>query len=407
MNKLAPAPLARRALDRLRSPDEAALSRTGRLNAAAAGVWAGYTADRILLLLTVVWVAFRAYIREADLLARPAAIYEPATWLSALVQPAMPSALAWYGCAAVVLASVVVCWVRPRFVIARVILAAGVLLLIAPEFALGKVDHMNHVFLMGHAFAVVLPVRRPDLAAALADPVEAEPELLDQARAFDWYRAGLLFPYTLAGFWKFVDLTVRAVLKPGMTYLHPDALLLTSITTYRAHDLPLDVPRALAGANALFGPGYVLLAVVFLVASLAGFRRPLLGLMLPTIIAFHVSNVWTLYVVFLSTCLAVLALLLPYERLLPALRQRLATVERRAFTGRGRNATYKRHYANGDVDRFEGFEAYRAQWADTSWLLGGPLYHPLVALVARGVIERRLYPRAEGPAETTRPTPLT
>ena len=383
----------RRLLLRLSDADRSAVSRTGRLHAAASGVWAGYAADRALLLVTVAWVGVRAYVRETALLARPEALYEPGTWLSALFQPAMPSALAWYGCAAVVLASVVACWFRPQLVVARVVLALGVLLLIAPEFAFGKVDHMNHVFLVGHVLAVLLPVQRPDLAAALAGRPGAEPALLAQARAFDWYRAGLLFPYTLAGFWKLVDMTVRAVLKPGMTYLHPDALLLTSVTTYRSHDLPLDVPQALAHVNEAFVPGYVLLAFVFLFAALAGFRRPLLGLMLPAILAFHVSNVWTLYVIFLSTCLVVLALLLPYDRLLPALRRQFMTVERRCiFSGRGRAATYERHYANGDLDTFEGFEAYRARWTDTSWLLGGPLHHPLVAVVARWAVERRLYP---------------
>ena len=189
-------------------------------------------------------------------------------------------------------------------------------------------------------------------------------------------------------------MTVRAVLKPGMTYLHPDALLLTSVTTYRSHDLPLDVPQALAHVNEAFVPGYVLLALIFFFASLSGFRRPLLGLMLPTILVFHVSNVWTLYVVFLSTCFVLLALLSPYDRLLPTLRRRLVAVEHRSFAGRGRDATYERRYTNGDLDSFVGFEAYRARWTDTSWLLSGPLHHPLVALLGRWAVERRFRPEA-------------
>ena len=194
-----PAPSSTRGhtLSRILDGSGFGLSRTGRLHAAASGVWAGYAADRALLLLTVAWVAFRAYVRETSLLVRPEVLYEPGTWLSVLLQPTMPGALEWYGCAAVVLACVVVCWVRPRHIPARIVLAAGVLFLIAPEFAFGKLDHMDHVFLTAHVFAVLLPVQKPDLSGALVDKAGAEPELLAQARAFDWYRAGLLFPTPL------------------------------------------------------------------------------------------------------------------------------------------------------------------------------------------------------------------
>ena len=353
------------------------LSRTGRLNAAAAGVWAGLFADRALLLLTVPWIVLRAYIRETRLLERPAGLYEPGTWLSALLQSEMPGAVAWYGVAAVMVACVWVCWRFPQVVLARLVLAFGARYLIAPEFAYGKVDHMNHVFLLGHVLALFLPVGTPNLQAALRDRGAAEATLRAQARAFDWYRAGLLFPYTLAGFWKVLDLTVRAVLKPGMTFLHPDALLITSATTYRSHDLPLEVPRSLATFNEVFGPGYIALAVVFLAASTAGFRRPLLGLMLPVILLFHLSNILTLYVIFATTCVVVIALLFPYDRAIPAVRRSLVPVEIATFTGRGWHARYVRHYANGDADEFDGFRAYRARWTDASWWLGGPLHHPL------------------------------
>lgn len=365
------------------------LSRTGTLNAAAAGVWAGYFADRALLLLTIPWVLLRAYVREAMLLERPPELYEPGTWLSAILQPEMPGTVVWYSVAAVTTVCVVVCWRSPQATVARVALALGVLYLIAPEFGYGKVDHMNHVFLLGHVLAVLLPVAKPDLQTALREGGEAESSLLAHARAFNWYRAGLLFPYTLAGFWKGVDLTARAVLKPGMTFLHRDAILITSTTTYRSHDLPLDVPRALAVFNEAFVPGYLALAVIFVVAVVAGFRRPLLGLIVPVIVLFHLSNVVTLYVIFVTTCAVVMALLLPYDRVLPTVKKALVPTQAVTFSGRGVDARYVRRYSNGDADEFAGFEAYRARWTDASWLLGGSLHHPVAAWVGRRLVARR------------------
>ena len=288
--------------------------------------------------------------------------------------------MVWYTLFAVVALSAAVCLARPHLIAARVILAAGVVLLIAPEFG-WKVDHMNHLFLLSHLYAIFLPVARPAEASAMA-----------QAGAMAWYRTGLLFPYTMAGLWKFVDMTVRRVLKPGMSWLDPEALVITSVVNYRSLDLPLTAPETLDAVKGLLPIGYVLLAFVFTSSALAAWRRPLIALVLPTIIGFHLSNVFTLHVRFVTTCFVALAVLLPYDRLVPSVRRRLQPAETR-FEGRGVRARYTRRHANGDEDVFEGFYAYRARLEDASWLLAAPLYYPGVARGASWLLGLRRDPR--------------
>ncbi|MEM1041287.1 MAG: hypothetical protein AAGI91_01540 [Bacteroidota bacterium] len=360
------------------APRHVALSETGRANRAFGAALAGFYADRALLLWSVVWLGIR-WARWQDLAARPAVLYEPETWLAALVFPAPPSAAAWYAAFAVCALAIAACWRRPRLVAARLVLATSVLLLMSTEFTFGKIEHTNHLFLLAHTFALFLPVGRPETVA----------EASLQAWTDAWYRAALLFPYMIAGLWKWVDMTVRQVLKPGLTWLHPDALPISTLYTYRIYDLPLDAPAALAPFGPVYVIGYVGIALVFAAASVAAFRRPLLPLVLLTIIAFHLTNVLTLYVHFVTTCAVALVLFFPYERVVPAIRRSLTTPTATVFDGAGAAARYRRHYANGDVDCFEGFYAYRERLADRAWLRAVPLYYPGLAALATWVLQRR------------------
>jgi hypothetical protein len=357
-----------------RAPALERLSETGRLNDALGTAWAGYYADRALLVLTFPWLLIR--LRTRLVLAQlPPSFYEPEPWLGKLLFGEQPGAAVWYALFAAVAVSALICLFRPRLIAARLTLAVGAVLLIAPEFG-WKVDHMNHLFLLAHLYAIFLPIARPIPATAEA-----------QAGAVAWYRTGVLFPYTMAGLWKFVDMTARRVLKPGMSWLDPDAMVITSIVNYRSLDLPLTVPEALDAFKGWIPIGYVALALVFAAAALSAWRRPLIALVLPTIITFHLSNVFTLHVRFISTCFVALAVLLPYDRLIPGVRRHLQPAEI-DFDGRGAEAHYTRRYANGDRDEFQAFYAYRARIEDVSWFLAAPLHYPGVAWMASRVLRR-------------------
>lgn len=310
---------------------------------------------------------------------RPEALYDPLTWLGELVFPTPPSDAAWMALAAVCAVSIALCLWWPRLVAARVALALSVLLLLTPELAYGHIGHVNHLFLLAHTLAIFLPTAHPGRSS----------EAHLQARSVAWYQAALLFPYTMAGMWKWLDMTVIRLLKPVMTWLHPDALVITSVHSYRNYDLPLTVPNFLADFGFLYAVGYVMLAYVFVSASLAAFRRPLLPLVLVAIILFHLTNVGTLYVHFVTTCIVALILFFPYERVLPAVRRAVEPPVLTSFEGQGGGALYTRSYANGDRDHFDGFYAYRERLTDRVWPLAAPLHLPGVAWLTELLLRKR------------------
>ncbi|NNF59132.1 MAG: hypothetical protein HKN04_12930 [Rhodothermaceae bacterium] len=358
-------------------PERVHLSETGQANAALRTAWAGYYADRALLVLSLVWIVGRA-IKRQTFAERPEVLYDPLTWLGALAFPAPVSTTVWGGIAVAMAMAVVLCLWRPRLIPARVTIALCALLLMSTEFAYGKIEHTNHLFLLAHVYAIFLPVGRPS----------GREQILLQAEATRWYQGGLLLVYTMAGLWKFGDMTLRAVLKPGMTWLHPEAMPALSALSYRVLDFNLAVPQAFYEIRWLFPIGYVAIAFLLVPSALAPFRRPLLLITLPTVALFHLMNALTLYAIFLSTIVVALVLFVPYDLLLP-IRRTLAPVGRVRFKGAGGEAHYERLYENGDVDRFEGFYAYRERLTDRSWILAAPLYYPGVATVAAWVLQRR------------------
>jgi hypothetical protein len=347
------------------------LSETGRRNVAHRVALAGYYADRALLLWSCVWLAIR-WFRYTSVSQRPEVLYDPLTWLGALVFPTPPSEPVWYALFVLCFVSIVLCLWRPQLIPARVALAACALLLMTPEFAHGHIEHINHLFLVAHTLAIFLPLGRP----------AHEREAILQAEATEWYLAALLFPYMMAGVWKWVDMTIRQVVKPGMTWLHPDALAIVSTNSHRQLDLPLDFSAALVDVGPLAVVGYVTLASIFLASSIAAFRRPLLFIILPVIVTFHVVNFFTLNVLFLTTCIVAAVLFTPYELLLPGLRRQGTPVARVAFEGAGATARYERRYADGEIDIFLGFYAYRERLRDRSPLVAAPLYYPGLGWVA-------------------------
>lgn len=364
------------------------MSKTGRINTARRTAWSGYYADRALLGFSFAWIVGR-WAKRQLIIERPEVLYEPLTWLGALAFPEPISDAAWLSLAALMTASIGLCLWRPRLIAARVGVAICALLLISTELAYGKMEHVNHLFLLAHVYAIFLPMGRP------GQPYSAESEsdegVAIQAEATRWYQAGLLLIYTMAGLWKFFDMTLRSLLKPEMTWLHPEAMPALTALSYRAHDFALSIPEALWTIRWIFPAGYVVLAFLLATAVLAPFRRPLLLLILPTVVLFHIMNVLTVYALFLSTIIVAVLLFTPYDLLVPAIRRHLTPVTNTTFEGVGADARYERHYANGDVDVFKGFYAYRTRLEDRNWLRAAPLYYPGVALLATRILERRTY----------------
>lgn len=352
-------------------------SSTGRANESMRAAWSSHYADRGLLLLTLGWLGLRIenWIAISQ---RPDAIYEPKMWLGSLVFPTLPNSAIWYTLAAAVLVCVLISLARPRLLAPRIVLTLGVLLLIAPEFGFGHMQHVNHLFLIGHLYSTFRPLGRPKSLE--------EAEL--RARGYSWFLLGLLAVYTASGLWKIVDMTIRDVLKPGVTWLEPEAMLATSIAAMRSVDLTMTVPRFVESVAWIFPIGYVLLTIVFAASFLGAFRRPLLLIIVPVIAIFHLLNAITLYALFISTIVVAFVLMMPYDYVLPTIERKLSPVRSTDFTGRGHDARYIRTFENGDTDVFMGFFAYRERLHDRSALLAAPLYYPGIAWAGIRLLRR-------------------
>lgn len=353
-------------------------SSTGRKNEAFRAAWASHYADRGLLVLTIGWVALRIESWR-DIVPRPEAMYEPKMWLGSLVFPTLPDSVVWYAMATVVIVCSLVALVRPRWLAPRIILTLGVLLLIAPEFGFGHIQHVNHLFLIAHLYSTFRPLGRPASAR----------EAILRAHGYSWFLLGLLAVYTAAGIWKIVDMTIRDVLKPGVTWLEPEAMLASTIASMRIVDLPMTVPRIVESVAWIFPIGYVLVTFIFTASFLGAFRRPLLSIIVPAIAIFHLLNAITLYALFISTIAVAVVLMIPYDYLLPAIKRKLVPTRSTKFIGRGKNAQYRRSYKNGDTDVFMSFFAYRERLLDRSVFLAALLYYPGVSWAGTRLLDRR------------------
>lgn len=353
-------------------------SPTGARNETLSAAWSSHYADRGLLLLTILWLVLRVETWGRIVL-RPEASYEPIMWLGRLVFPVLPHPVIWYGMVGIAFAAVIACLFRPRWLLSRLILAASLLLVITPELGFGHVEHVNHLFLLAHVYSVFRPLGRPRSIR------QAE----SHASGYTWFLLGLLAVYTVSGLWKVVDMTIRDVLKPGVTWLHSDGMLSSSIAAMRNLDLPMAVPNYIETIAWVFPIGYVFLTFVFCASFVAAFRRPLLVLVVPVIVVFHLLNALTLYALFLSTTIVATVLLLPYDYFLSAIQTKLEPVLSSSMVGAAGDARYRRRYKNGDVDTFIGFFAYREWLWDRATLLAAPLYYPGVAWAGSRLLNLR------------------
>ena len=351
-------------------------SATGRSNLALQGAWASFYADRAMLSITVVWLGIR-YFEWRRIILRPEGIYDQKMWLGQLVFPELSGSTVFYFLFIASLALTILCFVRPQSILWRVLLAISLLLVSVPGQGYGHIEHTGHLLLLAHIYSIFRPAGRP----------ERGDSAVHRNRGYTWYLLGLLAVYTASGLWKVVDLTVRDVLKPGVNWLHPDAMLSTSIASMRGVDLGMTVPQIVDSIAWAFPIGYVVLTLIFAGSFIGAFRRPFLLIVVPTVVAFHILNAVVMYVLFIITIFVAVAVLTPYELFVPAIRRQLVPVAARNFSGRGGDALYEVRYVNGDADLFRGFYAYRERIRDRSALFAAPLYYPGLGLVSNKILE--------------------
>lgn len=349
-------------------------SATGEYNQALGGAWGSYYADRALLLITVPWLVLR-YQEWTRIQLRPSAVYEQNFWLGELIFPTLPSTPVYLTLLAAALVLVIACFLKPSRISIRLLLASLLILVSIPPHGFGHIEHTGHLLLLGHVYSTFRPLGKP----------AEDSELKWHSFGYTWFLFGLLAVYTASGLWKVVDMTIRDVLKPGVTWLDPEGMVATSIASMRGVDVSMTIPRIVESVDWAFPIGYIILTIIFTGSFIAAFRRPFLFIILPTVVLFHLLNALVMYVLFIFTIFVALAVLWPYDLSLPGIKKKLVPAESTAFSGRGRNARFVVQYAGGDSDVFEGFYAYRERLRFRSALLASPLYYPGLAWICTGV----------------------
>jgi hypothetical protein len=329
-----------------------------------------------MLLVTLAWLVLR-YREWTRIELRPPILYEPRVWIGDLVFPVLPDPMIFYALLAVAGALTVVGLARPRWFVARIALAISILLVSAPGAGFGHVEHTAHLLFLAHIYSMFRPLGKP------RDADEAD----SRARGYSWFLLGLLAVYTASGLWKVVDLTIRDVLKPGLTWLDARAMLATSIASMRGVDLPMVVPQFVERTAWMFPVGYVALTLIFSASFIAAFRRPFLLIVVPTIVLFHILNAVVMYVLFVFTIFVAILVLSPYDLLVPRVRRHLVPVRSTHFDGRGHAARYEVRYENDDVDTFGGFYAYRERLRRRSTLAAAGLYYPGLGWLVSRILE--------------------
>ncbi|MHA6248299.1 hypothetical protein ACXYMU_10210 [Pontibacter sp. CAU 1760] len=252
------------------------------------------------------WWTFQQY---QLLLRRPPALFWQPHQLLRLLMPTLPSEMAFYTVLGMAAASNGYQLLRGRNIpLLQGLLIGCLLWLNLPQWGYGYLSHVNHTFLLAHLFLTFIPVR----PSALAKPDHY------LSRSINWYYAGILFTYTLAGCWKIPALLYKTFIhSPDITWLHPDAALHTAFISHRNYDLPFHLQALFTAFPMIWQLGFVVVVYVQGTSLFAAFRQPLrlwVGLFL---LLFHGLNMLVFQTYFVVASVVLVCLFLPYDVLLP------------------------------------------------------------------------------------------
>ncbi|MEJ8804013.1 hypothetical protein [Pontibacter sp. H249] len=328
-------------------------------------VFSFYYAVLALRLFSFLWLYWTA-AKYLQLQQRPTDIFWFDHTLVKWLMPSLPNAPLFFG----VLALAVVCngWQliksKSSFVL-QLPLALSLLWLNLPQWGYGFLSHVNHTFLLAHLFLVFIPISK----ASLQHPGQ------QLHKSINWFYAGILFTYTLAGLWKIPSLLYKLLLNTtDVHWLHPHASLYNAFVSFRNYDLPFNLAPVFTD-YALFWQLSFLVVVYLQSASIvAAFRqelRPLMGVLL---VLFHGMNMLVFQTYFVVATLVLLCLLLPYDVLLGNKFRKLAADLQTNFTE-----------AQPAISTLTPFECFRQRVKSKSFYLSGILFLPGVRMLANGI----------------------
>ncbi|MCJ8164568.1 HTTM domain-containing protein [Pontibacter sp. E15-1] len=300
------------------------------------------------------------------LLQRPPELFWQLHQLPRLLMPTLPGEWLFYCIAGLAVALNGYLLVRARNqTLPQALLAVCLLWLNLPQWGYGILSHVNHTFLLAHLFLIFIPVNRASLS--LPDHY--------LSKSIQWYYAGILFTYTLAGLWKIPALLYKLVIaSPDMTWLHPDAALSNAFVSFRNYDLAFETTPFFTVFPVFWQASFVLAVYLQSVSVFAAFRQPLrpwIGLFL---VLFHVMNMVAFQTFFVVATVVVLCLFIPYDAMFP-----------RLFHQR-QNGSVPKPYISLYSSAFDGF---RFKILQKHFYLAGLLYFPGVHTLAKTFLRSR------------------
>ncbi|WP_128397006.1 hypothetical protein [Botryobacter ruber] len=335
-----------------------------------------YYGECALRLLTFVWL-YWTYKKYLILLERPEILFSPVNFITRALMPALPAqALVMLVTGVAIACNAYLLFYRQSSLL-KILLMCCLYWLNLPQWSFGFLSHVNHFFLLSHLFLVFVKVEKP--ARNVPDHY--------QHRTINWFYTGILATYTMAGIWKIVALAYKVLTSsPDAHWLHPDAALYNAIVSHRMYDLPFAQEQLYLSAPVFWQLGFLLTLYLQTFAVAAAFRPPLRFWMALALLLLHIINFVLFQIYFVVTSLLLVGLFLPYTSLYPKPYQERKHSFRARFSGKGKHATYRRTYANGDTDAFAGFAAYRERLKDKQYELAGLLYFPGAGTLGKALL---------------------
>ncbi|WP_439879571.1 hypothetical protein ACSX1A_10305 [Pontibacter sp. MBLB2868] len=346
--------------------DTSAKTQSEQREEIAQNVFNFFVAEKVLRLFTFLWIYWtvQKYILLQD---RPEEIFWFNDKLVSWIMPALPGAFLFYTVVGVAVAANLLQLVRLRnMVLPQFVLALCLMWLNLPHWGYGYISHVNHTLLLSHLFLTFVPVNRQTLLS---------PDKYVH-QSINWFYAGILFTYTLAGLWKVPSLLYKLItFSPDAHWLHPHGALFNAFVSYRNFDLDFELAPLFTEYTLFWQVSFLIVVFLQCISIFGATRlplRPWIGLLL---VIFHVMNMLVFLTFFVVATILIICLFTPYSVLLQPLYKKYCTI-----------VVVSPEATQGKIDQeITPFEEYRNRLKSTNYFLAGILYLPGLRTASRAL----------------------
>lgn len=320
-----------------------------------------YISNKGILLLTIGWLIFKV-LNFFDLIQRPSSLYEPMNYFSKLLMPTIPNPIVFVTVAAAGIGFCSYLLFKPKTLIIRILLTFIVLWINLFQWNWGFESVVSHSFLFCHLCTMLIPFDSPD---------KSSEKLGVAVTMIKLFYATILATYTLSGFWKWIALGYKIVLKPqDVNWLSDSGAMCNSIVGYYNYDLDFHWILPLFAIPLLWKIAFLVMNSIQILSLFAVNRhqlQPLLGL---SLVIFHLVNIIVFNVIFITAIFVIIILFFPYH-LISNTETEIVSYHKSEL-----GSKFTIQYPNGEIDTYTGFDAFRAYFYYRHPLIGGLLYLP-------------------------------